>query len=197
MIVTLVIACEVGFWLLLAGGLALRYVARKPRLGAAVLLCEPLLELVLLVVTAVDIRYGAKPDWMHGLAALYLGYTVAYGRYTIAWLDKHAAYRFGGGPKPPGAGYGKARTVHEWKLWLRTVLAAAVAIGLLQGAIWYVGDDGDVSRLEMMRYIALRVVGGHAIACVCYTIWPKKAPEGETEAGLEGKTADPAGRPAA
>ncbi|MCB5177835.1 hypothetical protein [Streptomyces antimicrobicus] len=177
MVVTLIIACEVGFWLLLAGGLALRYLARMPRLGAAVLLCEPALELLLLVVTAIDIKNGAAPSWTHGLAALYLGYTVAYGRYTVRWLDAHAAYRFGGGPKPPGAGYGKARAVHEWKLWTRTLLAAAVAIGLLQAAIWYVGADGDVSQLETMRYVALRVVGGHAIACVCYTIWPKKPPK--------------------
>src|SRR5690349_16582028 len=41
-LVTLIIACEVGFWALLAGGLALRYLAKMPRLGAAVLLCEPL-----------------------------------------------------------------------------------------------------------------------------------------------------------
>ena len=33
------------------------------------LLCEPLLELVLFVVTAIDLRNGAEPDWKHGLAA--------------------------------------------------------------------------------------------------------------------------------
>ncbi|RSS80151.1 hypothetical protein [Streptomyces sp. WAC06614] len=178
MVVTLIIACEVGFWLLLAAGLALRYLAGMPRLGAAVLLCEPALELVLLAVTAIDIKNGAEPSWTHGVAALYLGYTVAYGRYTIRWLDGHAAHRLAGAPKPPGPGYGKARAVHEWKLWTRTLIGAAVAIGLLQLAILYVGGDGDVSRLETMRYVALRILGGHAIAAACYTIWPKKAPDG-------------------
>ncbi|MEV8530971.1 hypothetical protein [Streptomyces sp. NPDC051211] len=184
MIVALIIACEVGFWVLLAAGLALRYLAKMPRLGAAVLLCEPMLELVLLVVTTLDLKDGATPDWKHGLAALYIGYTVAYGHYTIKWLDSHAAYRLAGGPKPAGAGYGKARALHEWKLWARTLLAAAVALALLQTAIWYVGDDGDTSSLKAWQFSALRVAGIHAIVAACYTIWPKKAPAG-TQAAPE------------
>ncbi|MFG2295626.1 hypothetical protein [Streptomyces sp. NPDC048603] len=176
MIVALIIACEVGFWVLLAAGLALRYLAGKRRLGAAVLLVEPLLELVLLIVTTLDLKNGAEPDWTHGLAALYIGYTVAFGHYTIKWLDAHAAYRFAGGPKPPGAGHGKARAVHEWKLWLRTLAAAAVALALLQAAILYVGDAGDTGSLESWQFAALRVLGIHALVAAAYTIWPKKAP---------------------
>ncbi|MFG2487146.1 hypothetical protein ACGFSI_30880 [Streptomyces virginiae] len=181
MIVALIIACEVGFWVLLAAGLALRYLAKMPRLGAAVLLCEPLMELVLLVVTTLDLKNGAEPDWKHGLAAVYIGYTVAYGHYTIKWLDGHAAYRLAGGPKPAGPGYGKARARHEWKLWVRTVIAAAVALTLLQVAIWYVGDAGDVSSLEGWQFSALRVVGIHALVAAAYTIWPSKAPEKDPE----------------
>ncbi|MFJ6481553.1 MULTISPECIES: hypothetical protein [unclassified Streptomyces] len=176
MIVALIIACEVGFWVLLAAGLALRYLAKMPGLGAAVLLCEPLMELILLVVTTVDLKNGAEPDWKHGVAALYIGYTVAYGHYTIKWLDGHAAYRLAGGPKPVGAGYGKARAVHEWKLWARTVLGAAVALGLLQAAIWHVGDTGDVSSLQGWQFAALRVVGIHALVAAAYTVWPSKPP---------------------
>ncbi|MFD7554286.1 MULTISPECIES: hypothetical protein [unclassified Streptomyces] len=176
MIVALIIACEVGFWVLLAAGLALRYLAKRPGAGAAVLLCEPVLELVLLVVTTLDLANGAEPDWKHGVAALYLGYTVGYGHYTIKWLDGHAAHRLAGGPKPPGPGHGRARAVHEWKLWLRTVVAAAVALGLLQAAIAYVGDAGDVSSLRAWQFGALRAVGIHALIAAAYTIWPKKAP---------------------
>ncbi|CAM5582205.1 hypothetical protein SAVIM338S_05046 [Streptomyces avidinii] len=176
MLVPLIIACEVGFWVLLAGGLALRYLAKMPKLGAAVLLCEPLLELVLLVVTTLDLRGGAQPDWKHGLAALYLGYTVAYGHYTVKWLDGHAAHRLAGGPKPAGAGYGKARAVHEWKLFARTLVAAAVAIGLLQLAVWYVGGAGDTGSLQAWQLTALRVTGIHALIAVTYTVWPKGAP---------------------
>lgn len=80
MIVTLIVVCEVGFWVLLAAGLATRYLLKMPRTGLALLLCEPLLEVLLLVVTAIDLKNGADPSWKHGLAALYIGYTVGHGQ---------------------------------------------------------------------------------------------------------------------
>ncbi|WP_371681158.1 hypothetical protein [Streptomyces sp. NBC_01276] len=178
MLVALIIACEVGFWVLLAGGLALRYLAGMPRLGAAVLLCEPLLELALLVASVVDLRNGGEPGWRHGLAALYLGYTVGYGHYTLKWLDRHAAHRLGGGPKPPGAKYGRERAVHEWKLWTRTLAGAAVALALLQAGVWYVGDAADTGALRAWQFAALRVLGIQALIAATYSIWPRKAPAG-------------------
>ncbi|MEV0600960.1 hypothetical protein AB0I82_16910 [Streptomyces sp. NPDC050315] len=48
---------------------------------------EPLLELVLLVLTGLDLRNGAQADWKHGPAAVYLGITVAYGHCTVRWAD--------------------------------------------------------------------------------------------------------------
>ncbi|MET7438635.1 hypothetical protein ABZS63_13715, partial [Streptomyces sp. NPDC005568] len=93
MVVGLIIACEAGFWVLLAAGLTARYLLGLRRTGLALLLCEPLLELVLFAVTAVDLRRGAEPGWEHGLAALYLGFTVAYGHRTVRWLDASRAKR--------------------------------------------------------------------------------------------------------
>ncbi|WP_405984741.1 hypothetical protein [Streptomyces sp. NBC_00872] len=184
MIVTLIIVCEVGFWVLPAAGLALRYLAGLRRLGAAVLLLEPLLELVLLAVTAVDLKNGAEPDWKHGLAALYIGCTVAYGHYTVKWIDGHAAHRFTGAPPPPRPPrHGRARARHEGRLWLRTVLAAAVATALLQLAAWYVGDEGDTRSLTEWQFTALRVVGVHGVIALTYTIWPKKAPATPADPG--------------
>lgn len=194
MLVALIIACEAGFWLLLAGGLALRYLARRPALGAAVLLCEPLLELVLLAATTLDLKHGGEPSWTHGLAALYLGYTAGYGHYTVKWLDRHAAHRFGGGPKPPGAGYGRERAVHEWKLWIRTLVSAAVALGLLQAAIWYAGPSADTGALRAWQFTALRVVAIHAVVAATYSVWPRKAPAGAGRERADLERAEPAGR---
>ncbi|MFG2894301.1 hypothetical protein [Streptomyces sp. NPDC048248] len=184
MVVTLIIVCEVGFWVLLVAGLALRYLARMPRTGAAVLLMEPLLELTLLVVTAIDLRNGATADWKHGLAAVYIGYTVAYGHYTIAWVDGHFAHRFAGGPppvKPPR--YGLARAGHEGKLWLRTVLMAAVASGLLQLAIWFVGEGGDTASLRGWQMTTGRMVAIHGLIALTYLLWQKKDPGGPASPG--------------
>ncbi|WP_395573234.1 hypothetical protein [Streptomyces sp. BK79] len=181
MVVALIIACEVGFWVLLALGLGARYLLKWRRTSVVLLLCEPVLELVLFAVTAYDLKNGAEPGWEHGLAALYIGYTVAYGHYTIRWLDGHAAHRLGGGPppvKPPR--YGRARAAHEGRLWLRTLLGAAVACALLQGAVWYVGD-GDVSSLRAFQWVAVRVAAIHGLVALGYLIWPKKDPAGTPE----------------
>ncbi|CAL9530529.1 hypothetical protein SUDANB58_04036 [Streptomyces sp. enrichment culture] len=176
MIVALVIACEVGFWVLLAAGLAFRYLLGMRRTGMALLLCEPLLEVVLLAVTAADLRNGAEPSWKHGLAAVYIGYTVGHGHRTVKWLDGHAAHRVDGRPLPPPR-YGMARARYEGRVWLGTVVAAAVATGLLRLAMWYVDDPGRTASLESWQYLAWRVAGIHGLVALAYVIWPKKAPE--------------------
>jgi hypothetical protein len=176
-IVGLVIACEVGFWVLLAAGLAFRYALRMPRTGLALLLCEPLLEVVLFVATAIDLKNGAQPDWRHGLAAVYIGFTAGLGHSTITWVDARVAHRFAGGPppvKPPR--YGTARAVHEWKVAARWSLAAAVALALLQGAVWYVGDDGDTASLRGWQQSMLVLIGINLVIAASYTLFPKREP---------------------
>ncbi|MFJ4869541.1 hypothetical protein [Streptomyces sp. NPDC088757] len=178
MIVTLIVVCEVGFWVLLAAGLAVRYLLKMARTGLALLLCEPLLEVLLLVVTAIDLKNGAEPDWRHGLAALYIGYTVGHGHRTVKWLDGHAAHRLGGAPPPVGPPrYGMARARHEGAVWLGSVTAAAVASGLLLLAARYVGDDGNTESLRGWISVAWRAAGIHGLIALSYAIWPKKAPE--------------------
>lgn len=178
-IVGLIVACEVAFWVLLAAGLAFRYVFRMPRLGLALLLCEPLLEVVLFAVTAIDLKNGAEPDWRHGLAAVYIGFTVGLGHSTVRWADARIAHRFAGGPppaRPPK--YGRARAVHEWKVAGRWTLAALVAVALLQAAAWYVGGDGDTDSLRAWQLRMLMVIGVNLVIAGSYTLFPKAAPRG-------------------
>ncbi|KOT89319.1 membrane protein [Streptomyces rimosus subsp. pseudoverticillatus] len=183
-IAVLIVVCEVGFWILLAGGLALRYLAKMPRTGVAVLLLEPLLELVLLVVTAVDLKNGAEPDWKHGLAAAYIGFSVALGHRTIKWVDVRFAHRFAGGPPPvPAPKYGRARTVFEWQSAARWILAALIAMGLLEAAIRYVGDPAQTTSLRGWQTKMLFVIGINLVIATSYTIWPKQAPAADLPQG--------------
>ena len=178
MIVALIVICEVGFWVLLAAGLATRYLLKMPRAGMALLLCEPLLEVLLLVVTAIDLKNGAEPSWRHGLAAVYIGYTVGHGHRTVKWLDGHAAHRLGGGPPPPKPPrYGMARARYEGRVWLGSVIAASVASVLLLLAVWYVGGDGNTDSLRSWIFFAWRAAGIHGLIALTYAIWPKKAPQ--------------------
>ncbi|WP_217166570.1 hypothetical protein [Streptomyces sp. AC512_CC834] len=194
MVVTLIIACEIAFWVLLALGLGARYLLKWRRTSVFLLLCEPVLELVLFAVTAWDLKNGAEPSWEHGVAALYIGYTVGYGHYTIRWLDGHAAHRLGGGPPPPKPPrHGLPRAAHEGRMWLRTVVAAAVAWALLLAAIWYVGDEGDNSSLEACQGAVLKAVAIHGLIALTYLVWPKKAPAG-TAPATSGREKEGAGR---
>jgi hypothetical protein len=173
-VVGLIVACEVAFWVLLAAGLAFRYGLRMPRVGLALLLCEPLLELVLFTVTAIDLKNGAEPDWRHGLAAVYIGFTVGLGHSTITWADARVAHRFAGGPppvKPPR--YGMARAAHEWRVAGRWILAAVVAVALLQAAVWYVGD-GQTDSLRAWQQRMLWLIAINLLIAGSYTLFPKR-----------------------
>lgn len=187
-IVGLIVASEVGFWVVLLGGLCVRYVLRKPRAGAALLACVPLLDVVLLAATVIDLRRGAEPSTAHGLAAVYLGFSIAYGHYMINWADGRFAHRFAGGPppvKPPK--YGAARVRHEWRLWRMTLIAAVIAVAVLQMCVWLIGD-GDRSEPMVAWQGQMGVVAGiHLLIAVSYTVLPpkekKQADEGEGDRG--------------
>ena len=150
MIVGLIVACEVGFWVLLAAGLAARYGLRWPRVGAALLVCVPLVDVVLVVATVIDLRGGAVATAAHGLAGAYIGFSVAFGHGLIKAADVRVAHRFAGGPapaRPPRRGALRVR--HEWQVWGRALLAWFVGCGVLLLAMVAVGDASRTQQLSV------------------------------------------------
>lgn len=97
MLVTIIVACEVGFWVFIAAGLIARYPLRRPRLGAVLLICAPVVDLILLGASAIDLSRGAPAEVAHGLAAAYIGFSVAFGHGMIRWADERFAHRFAAG----------------------------------------------------------------------------------------------------
>ena len=177
MILALIAAAEIGFWVLLAAGLAVRYLLRRRRASTVLLACVPLVDVLRLAATALDLRNGAEPSFGHGLAALYLGFTVAYGHYMIRWADGHAAHRLDGAPRPPKPPrYGKARARHEWRLWLMTLVAVALALAVLEAMAAIVGDADQAAPLRGWQDTAVKALVIHGIVALTYTIWPKKPP---------------------
>lgn len=166
MLLAVIAACEIGFWVVLGAGLVARYLLRRPRLGGALLLCVPLIDLVLLVVTVVDLRRGATATFGHGLAAAYLGFSVAFGHSMVRWADQRFAHRFAGGPppwRPPKSGW--ARTRYEWREWGKAMLAWAIACALLGVAILLVGDPGRTAELAAW-------IGRLSVVVVIWLIFP-------------------------
>ncbi len=122
-----IIAAEIAFWVVLFGGLALRYLARVRRLSSVVLAAVPLVDLALLILVAVDVMRGAEPTRPHAFAALYLGFTIAFGHHLIQRTDAWFRHRFADGPKPFKVPKGSSAEVRVlWREWLRVVLAAGL-----------------------------------------------------------------------
>lgn len=175
MIVAVIIGCEIGFWVLLALGLACRYLWNLRRLSTVLLLCVPLLDIVLLAAAVIDMRGGATADIRHGLAAAYLAYSIVFGHRTIRWADAKFHHRFAGGPEPwrPPAG-GMARARYEWGMWLRIVLAYAIACAIVMGLVWLVDDPARTNGLIEFMYGLVKVPAIALIWPISYTLWPKK-----------------------
>lgn len=100
MIGILIIICEISFWLFVLLGLFSRYVLGKNKVGATLLLATPIIDLLLVIFTIADINKGSEITVFHGLAAVYLGVTIAFGHSMIKWMDAHFSYRFAAGEKP-------------------------------------------------------------------------------------------------
>ncbi|WP_030733597.1 hypothetical protein [Streptomyces sp. NRRL F-2890] len=177
MIVYLIIAAEIAFWVVLAAGLAVRYGLRRPRAGGALLLCVPLIDVLLLTATVLDLRGGAEPAMSHALAVLYLGFTVGYGHYLIHWADGWAAHRWGGAPrpaKPPRYGWARAR--HEWRLWRMTLVGMGLSLVVAQLMLWLIDRPAAAEPLRGAQWAAVRILGIHGIIALSYTIWRKNPP---------------------
>jgi hypothetical protein len=174
-ILVAIVACEIAFWVALLAGLCVRYLARRPRLGAALLIAAPVVDAVLLVLVAVDLLGGGTASWHHGLAALYIGVSVAYGHRMIAWADAKFATRFrGAAPRPRLTGL--AYTIACWKDVARTVLAAVIAAAILYGLIVLVDDPARTAELAGFFPVLGLLVVIDLIWAVSYTLWPKKSP---------------------
>ena len=105
MIGLLIIACEIGFWVFVIAGLVARYLLKKKTLGLVFLFCTPLIDLLLLIFTLFDLKNGATADMFHGLAAIYIGASISWGRQMIQWADRQFVYRFAGGENRSNANY--------------------------------------------------------------------------------------------
>ncbi|WGX96464.1 hypothetical protein [Nocardioides sp. L-11A] len=146
-------ASEIGLWVLLGLGLALRYVVRRRRASTVTLALIPLLDLALVIAVAVDLHRGAEAGTTHGLAGIYLGFSIAFGPSIVRWADVRFAHRFAGGPppvKPPK--HGPERMAALWREWFRVVLAAVIASVVMLGLVVLVADgDQDGALLGWIR----------------------------------------------
>ena len=148
MLLAVIAGCEIAFWVLLAAGMSVRYLLRLPRIGAVLLAGVPLVDVVLLAASVVDLQRGGEPSSKHSLAAIFIGVSVGFGHQTIRWADRWAAYLLSSAPrpaKPPKDGPERAR--RERQGWYRHLLAWAVAVGLMGLGALLAGFDDSAALL--------------------------------------------------
>lgn len=141
-----IIACEIGFWVLIALGLLARYPLGMPRLGLVLLALTPVVDVALLAFTVIDLRSGGQPGLAHGLAALYLGFSVVFGKRAIAWADRMYRRKVRGEDvAEPDAG---SKLRKEWVNFALAVVAAGIAAAVLELCVVMAGGGVEVQSLR-------------------------------------------------
>jgi hypothetical protein len=146
----LILGCEVAFWLILLLSLVARYLLHRGALSRSLLLSLPFVDVLLLAFTALDLRAGTTATVAHGLAAVYVGFTIAFGSVAVRWADAHFAYRFASGAVPaaaPATGWKAVR--FDFELWLRCIAGWIVAFALLEAMVALVGNDAVTQPLRV------------------------------------------------
>lgn len=176
-ILFLIIACEIGFWIFIISGLIARYLLRKKRIGFFLFAMIPVVDLILLIATAVDLSRGAVATFAHGLAAVYLGVSLAFGKQMISWADEKFQSLVLKTAAPRKELFGLAYAIHYFKGWLRHLLAYLIGAALIGLTVYWVND---LERTMAM----LRILGGWSMVIsidllitLSYFIWPKKGKE--------------------
>jgi hypothetical protein len=194
-ILAVIIACEIGFWIVVLGGLAARYLMGSRRVGTALLVCAPLIDVVLLGAVTAHLATGATASWHHGLAALYIGFSVTYGHRMIAWADTRFAHRFADASlpvKPTGSQY----TKQCWADVIRTMAAAIITAGIIAAITWWVGNSARTEALTGWYGVLGMIVAIEFIWAASYSIWPRKSVESLARGNSSGESAEaPVDRP--
>ncbi|MFR0355177.1 hypothetical protein [Streptomyces sediminimaris] len=174
MLYLLIVGCEIAFWVFLVAGLLCRYALRRRRASAVLLLMVPAVDLLLFTASTVDLAGGAAPTPAHGLAAVYLGVSIAFGGQLVAWADGRLAHRFGGPPpdRPPRTG--PEHAARERRMWARHLLAWSIGscLILLDAAI--VHDAHRTGPLVGLIGAWGLILAIDFIWSFSYTLFPRK-----------------------
>ncbi len=173
--VAFIIACEIGFWFFVLSGLVTRYIFKQKKLGGLLLLLTPVVDMLLLIITALDLRSGAEASFFHGLAAIYIGVSLSFGHKMIQWADARFAHRFANGPapaKPPK--HGKEHARYERKSWYTHLLAWATGSLLLYGMVVFINDNSKTANLSQTIQMWGGILFIDFLYSFSFTLWPRK-----------------------
>ncbi|CAM4319696.1 hypothetical protein [Paenibacillus tarimensis] len=171
----IIVACEIAFWVVIMSGLLARYVFKLHKIGLFLLYLTPVIDLILLMITGMDLYRGAVATTAHAVAAVYIGVSIAYGKSMIHWADvqfKHHVLKEG---PLPAKRYGMDYARHYLKGWIRHVLAYLIGAGLLALLIFTIQAPERTEALVNVWRIWTVVLGIDLIITITYFVWPRQA----------------------
>ncbi|MCJ8008522.1 hypothetical protein ACFFF5_07885 [Lederbergia wuyishanensis] len=177
LIAWLIVATEIGFWVLIILGLVTRYILKYIKLGLLLLALTPVIDFILLIATSVDLYRGATATAAHALAAIYIGVSIAFGKSMIEWADVRFQYYITKKGTKPTRRYGMDYAKHYLKGWVRHVLAYIIGAGFLVGLIFFINDAARTEVLAGFLKVWTLVLGIDFAISISYFIWQKKAKE--------------------
>ncbi|PTI39397.1 hypothetical protein [Staphylococcus casei] len=173
-IIWLIIFCEVAFWVVILLGLVTRYILKQKTLGLIFLALTPVIDLLLLITTAVDLMNGATAETPHAIAAVYISVSLVFGKSMINWTDDRFRYyvmKQGSKPyKPVGLAYSK----NYGKNWLKHLLSYVIGTGILHFIIYLINNKSRTEAMNGVIHVWTIVIIVDLIICISYFIWPPK-----------------------
>ncbi len=173
-IMYMIIGCEIAFWVFILLGLTSRYILKLEKLGILLLACTPVIDLILLIVTGVDLYKGAVATTAHALAAVYIGVSIGFGKSMIAWVDKRFKYYVTKQGVAPLRLTGMQFAKHYSKGFVRHIVAYVIGCGLILGIIYIINDPSRTEALSNMMKIWSVILGVDLMITSSYFIWPRQ-----------------------
>jgi hypothetical protein len=169
----MIVACEIAFWVVIGAGLFTRYIWKRQKLGLFFLALTPVVDFILLCVTSIDLYNGATATFTHGIAAVYIGVSIAFGKSMIKWADERFQYFVLKQGEKPKKLYGIEYAKNYFKGWVRHVIAYIIGAGMLVLMIYFIDDSEKTMNLLRILSVWTIVLVIDFIITISYFIWPK------------------------
>lgn len=167
-----IVCCEILFWVFIVAGLIVRYGFRQEKLGFRLMAMSPVIDIVLLVLTVFDLSRGSTATLAHGLAAIYIGVSLAFGKQMIAWAD--GVYRRVI-LKEQVAKERISRARRERNGFYRHILAFLIGGALLGAMILWLGNTEQTESLLRTLQLWGLVLVIDGVISMSYTVFPARS----------------------
>ncbi len=167
-----IVCCEILFWIVIVAGLIVRYGFRREKLGFRLMAMSPVIDIVLLVLTVFDLSRGSTATLAHGLAAIYIGISLAFGKQMIAWADgvyRRVILR------EQVAKERISRARRERNGFYRHILAFLIGGALLGAMILWLGNTEQTESLLRTLQLWGLVLVIDGVISMSYTVFPARS----------------------